>query len=973
MRTVLHTFIDEVGLTENHRCELLEHRQLPESHIDGRFASGDPTRVAKALQRLAEQDFGEQALRQAHLLDQHGQPAAHLVDDRILIAYHDEAGEVFHLRAHKRHPDGAPLEVYGRECLAKRPPRVVIVEGEFGAAALLARGVPALAVPGVSSFIGSRYDDLLDPLRRAEVREVVVAFDSEDKVNERLPSGQANERYKPDVNRRYDVERCAITLANRLTWNGISTKIATLPAAWRDETGKADIDGVLRLGRTIEELQEVFSAAVTVEDYLAALSEKARQVVRRQLCEDEPRFVGGMFRYRRGRLCIEARPAGRRTFETTLFDAYRPVHTDHGQLGAASFRKRFAEASTGRLPPDAGQTMVEMVDVLALKAAEKSARSDETILTTGQCVQIGALTAVLREGGLWVVRNDKGRQHEEQVANFTLEFIEDRTIDDGIEPRREIVGVVDGPEGRTDVVVPASALGSPSEFAKVLFEQLGASINIYGGRRGAEIVLQTALESSRATMSRTVKMHGWGTGDLAGIYLTPTGSFDHSGPVDVPVTVSLDGERVAEHLGLHWIDDEALRDLGRHLMSDFLDQHDRSVTMPLLGHVFLAPAISKLGSISWPMLQLRGPSGTRKSTLARCAQSFFGDFVGEDSLETWRSTPNAIQRSGHFMRDAVFVVDDLKNDNVTDQPGTRSILQLYADRGSRGRLHRSATKHGVSYAIRGLLLITGEDSIDDRASIAARRLTLEVGEHEGLEAGRCCLERCGEYPGFMARYVSWLARFGFEHLQFDHRDLMEELGSGLRGIDNAPRIASNLAANSLGFHLLLSFLLGQGVIERREEDQLLLEHHAILRDLGQRTASTVRETAGTDLFLDVLRDLLAAGEVAFSSHPGRQPKQGGRAVGFDKGGDDVRLLFEIAFASVEEHLQRQNRASIGLGKVALRHDLQQRGLIRPAGQARHNGTRPRVWYIQRNLLGLEPPRTIPLDYPGSTGSEEFVN
>jgi hypothetical protein len=686
MCKVLAAFVVAVALTFEHRRELLEHRQLPETYLEGRFASGEPARVAQALHQLITEGLTEDDLRQAHLLDQQGQPQPYLVDGRILIAYLSEQREVFHIRAHKMQAKGVPLEVFGRECLATQPKRVVIVEGEFGAAALIARDIAALAVPGVSSFIGNRYEDLLGVLRRAGVIEVVVSFDSENKIDERLPSGESNERYKTDVNKRYDVQRCAIILARRLSGDGISATIATLPESWRDDSGKADIDGALKQGCTVEELQQVFSEAVDADVYLGGLSEEAQRVVRHSLCEGEARLVGGVFKLRWGRLHVEARPAGRRDFAVVLFDNHRPVYTEHGRLATGTFRKRFATAATARLPAGQAVDVELMLEALAL-ATERRPRAADGELS-GATVQIGSRRAIMKEDGLWLSGKSDGQDHPEHMANFNLELIEDRLVDDGIEPRREIVGVVEGPEGRSEVILPAAVLGSASDFTKALFEQLGSSINLYG-RGSAEVVLQVALESSQPLKTKIVKAHGWGTGEFCDVYMTPSCSIGCEGAVDLPgLTVSLQGERIAERLGLHWIDDEELRDLGRHLVDDFLAQHHRCVTLPLLGHVFLAPVIGHLGPISWPLLELRGPSGTRKSTLARGAQSLFGNFVGENALETWRSTPNAIQRSGYFFKDALFAVDDYKGDNITDARGARAMLQLYADRGSRGRLHR---------------------------------------------------------------------------------------------------------------------------------------------------------------------------------------------------------------------------------------------------------------------------------------------
>ena len=126
MRHLLSAFITALSLSTEHLHHLLEDRMLTEEYVQGRFATGGAARVQGALADLMGQNYTEAELRAAGLVNAEGRPHPYLVDDGILIAYFGENGEPFHLRAHKLAPPGAPLEVYGRECLAAMPERVVI-------------------------------------------------------------------------------------------------------------------------------------------------------------------------------------------------------------------------------------------------------------------------------------------------------------------------------------------------------------------------------------------------------------------------------------------------------------------------------------------------------------------------------------------------------------------------------------------------------------------------------------------------------------------------------------------------------------------------------------------------------------------------------------------------------------------------------------------------------------------------------
>jgi len=328
-----------VGLSAEHLQHLLENRMLTPAYVEGRFATAGAARVQAALAELITQGHTEAELKAAGLVDAEGRPHSYLVEDGILIAYLDEDGQPIHLRAHKLGPPGAQLEVYGRECLADNPEEVVLTEGEYKAAALLCRDVPALAVPGISSFAGRRYEDLLGLLRGAGVQAVTICFDNEDKTSEVLPSGKENERYKPDRFNRYDTDFYAVVLARRLTGDGITTTVASLPDEWRDETGKADIDGVLRDGRPLEEVKKVLDDGLAHEVFLASLTAEAQEVIRHKLCEDRPRWTSKGLCLRKGALEITAaRNPRSKKMVVTVSTNYRQVFTDEVSLASHKAR-----------------------------------------------------------------------------------------------------------------------------------------------------------------------------------------------------------------------------------------------------------------------------------------------------------------------------------------------------------------------------------------------------------------------------------------------------------------------------------------------------------------------------------------------------------------------------------------------------------------------------------------------------------
>ena len=942
MTTIYSQFLAAVGLADEDRQHLIQQRCLSPEFIRGRFASGHPDRVQHALEALLGNGLSEQDLHQARLSDEYGRPQGYLIDGRILIGYLDEAGDVIQVRAHQMGPKGVQLEIYGRECLATRPERLVLCEGEFKAAALLSRGVSALAVPGISSFIGENYERLLKHLRGAGVKAIQVCFDNEDKVTPTLHSGAKNTRYKPERHNRYDTQRCAIVMARRLSGDGIPATIAWLPNEWRDASAKVDIDSALRDGHTLDEIKAVLDGAVAPDAFLASQSEEAQQVIRHHLCEGTPRSTSDGWKLREGAIDIVVEHSRSRRAAVVVSLNCRPMFRDRIDVSSAKSRASFVDQVQEKNIDSV--VVARMLDMLSFVV--ESDGPEAAVLADGDVVEIGSRTAIVRPNGIFSIEGEE----ERQVSNFSLVFTEDQTVTDGVEENRLLRGEVRVGGAVLPFTMNGSALGTPTEFSRAVFAGVGTAANFFGN--GAEaIVREVALASSQPTRTRNEQTIGW---DKEGRYRTPTGCFDATGLATLDgVQINLEGQRVAEHLGMSWIGDEELQDLARHIHGDFLEQHDHSVMFPLVGHVFLAPIFSLLKIPGHPAFMLRGPSGCGKTTLAREGQSFFGTGFGHEHLvETWLSTPNAIQRTGYFFRDCLYVVDDWKQANLRDPTAAAAVLQAYADGTARQRLMRDARRSSSSYPIRGALLLTGEDAPSDMTSVASRVVLVEVPGCANIEVGNRCLQRCHEYNGFMARYISWLAKIMDDYVTQRGARIHRRLFDGrLVDTPNRSRIVSNLALNSLGFELFLEFLIYTGAIDDERERALLAEYDTIAMSLFEANAVAVGEQRATDIFMNTLRDRLAAGECVMVAEPGNRPEHGGHVVGFECEGEFVELLMSQAYAAVEEHLRHQGR-TIGMSQKMLMRDLHDQGLLVPAGQVEHDGKRPRVWRMLRSELGL---------------------
>lgn len=191
-----------------------------------------------------------------------------LLEDRILIPYMHKKGDVFHLRPHQRGLKGSGSKIYVPFLMQERSSyqRLVVTEGEFKAVASCLMGVPAISVPGISSFSRKKLPELINLLDQYDCREVIICFDNEVKDDPAFPN------FKPKYTARYDTliyeYIMAAALTSYITESGkrLNAKIARLPDEWR-ENGKIDIDGALAQKRSHQEYKTIIQNAYTPEEY----------------------------------------------------------------------------------------------------------------------------------------------------------------------------------------------------------------------------------------------------------------------------------------------------------------------------------------------------------------------------------------------------------------------------------------------------------------------------------------------------------------------------------------------------------------------------------------------------------------------------------------------------------------------------------------------------------------------------------
>lgn len=269
--------IERSSLTLEHLKELEEKRGFSRQTIQSyQFRSGNDqfiSIVEKLKTEHPEKDLIEAGILVVPRNGKEPRVNHALLEDRIIIPYLNEDGQVYHLRPHKKGLKDVTIEVYQARNLVGNAGEIILTEGEFKAVAGMQYGIPTIAIPGIQSFSKTHLPRLVELLNRHKVRKITIIFDNEVKDDP-----QFRDRYKENPMDRYDTPLYACYMAQLLRKENFETVIGQLPNGWR-VNGKIDIDGALAQKKTREEILRVMEDAKPQLEFRNELDATGRRVL----------------------------------------------------------------------------------------------------------------------------------------------------------------------------------------------------------------------------------------------------------------------------------------------------------------------------------------------------------------------------------------------------------------------------------------------------------------------------------------------------------------------------------------------------------------------------------------------------------------------------------------------------------------------------------------------------------------------
>jgi hypothetical protein len=556
---------------------------------------------------------------------------------------------------------------------------------------------------------------------------------------------------------------------------------------------------------------------------------------------------------------------------------------------------------------------------------------------------------LVTEGQMVFEKQTERGMHRQIVAGWLGRVLEriSRMDDDGQVEHLTVLELCCGEE-RLTLNVPSELFGDPNGLQRFIARYAGENFTVRAGmnRHLAPAILELSAAYPRR---KTYRFMGWTEIDGQWVYVSPALSIQADGKLAEPPEVELEAR----------LRDYRLRDVG---WEQSLEAFKAAITTlpkhlaPTLLAFAMLPIVQRFfpAAATRPAIHLVGTSGSGKSEIASLLTSFYGQFTRDTPPGQWGDTVNTVEVLGYSLADTLFWVDDYKSIYADERTFTR-FLQSYSRGMGRGRLTREA-KLRHERPCRGLLLSTGETTIEGEASVLSRMLVLEIPPWEKRDPGGAALTRFegvrDELCGFTAHFIQWIAQ------QSDNGNLNKEL-------------TSRFDTNAKGYRDKLRTQIGKQANTGRmiQNWAVLVTTYQMLRrfmaemdcdevlpgwlDSVVETVKAVQHERAGQIFIDKLGQLLASGEVMLAKdmQQPEEPRPGTTIVGYLNEGF-VYLLPDVAHRAVlRVQALRFNPSAIGA-------QLKEDGWLISGSnsltvQRRVRGIPTRLWQLKAEFMGCD--------------------
>lgn len=405
-------------------------------------------------------------------------------------------------------------------------------------------------------------------------------------------------------------------------------------------------------------------------------------------------------------------------------------------------------------------------------------------------------------------------------------------------------------------------------------------------------------------------------------------------PPDVVMALSKDlAYRVEAPSNPHVLSPEASQAL-----TSLLQSHRIEFTALGLCHVLLAPLAHLCGWRDDKFgLFIASRTGSFKTAVASMLMCLYGDFANEDRLLKFSlgGTNLALMSYTADAGDVPLLIDNFKPGIGGGQKEAQNLINGVLEGGEKKRLNRDGSRREPK-DIRCWPIFTGEDTIDDAASVA-RTLIISARWEGGTEnrALTATQSMAHVLPQVGGAWLSWLmrdeAQIVADYVKSQFYPRRARWTTDLREVNpdmvNASRIASSLALCECAWEAALGCSYLEPIIAKHDAG-----FKAGLKEVAGGMGGYAAQSHEANRYLAALRAMLTANR-AYLLDKMYDPDKDDRRTFLGWQDDQyVYLHPDNAFHAALEYLQRSGGLN-GLGMNTIHRQLEQLGFL-----ARKDGT-----------------------------------
>jgi hypothetical protein len=473
-------------------------------------------------------------------------------------------------------------------------------------------------------------------------------------------------------------------------------------------------------------------------------------------------------------------------------------------------------------------------------------------------------------GSFHLIKQYKDMAKEIKLCNFIAEIDEEITKTDGINYQKffRISGRLETGQPLTEIDIPAE------NFEKMdwLTPSWGAAAYISVGTKHKEHVVTAIKTLSKPTKVEVATHTGWiGNGKNFG-FLSASGVINKDG-LDKSVRADLNGV-----LGDYSLPDPNLKhdyDLNDvlNLISNVLNNNMGLIP---LGGAFRA--VLSHFSPAKVSIYLQGTTGTFKSALAGCYQSFFGKkFNNFHFPENWTSTGNAIEKKAFLSKDVLFVVDDFvargtQVDVSRLHQSAERVLRAQGNQSGRDRLTSQAEVKGAFHP-RGLILATGEDTPNGH-SLQARMILISIEKGQVDTSILSKLQHHGDNANLshiMSQFIQWIAIKSSNNELNDLLAQLEEKYIEIFKNTGHTRMPNNLSSILVGLGAFSKYITETNKVTEIAANKLMEKAINAASILARFQSDANKEASDANRFLSLVSTAVSAGKGHIAAKDGGEP------------------------------------------------------------------------------------------------------